>query len=58
MTPVVESAFLVGCLVSKQRMSCWLQDSKVERLMDFLEAPKQMSDKDLAAKVCTCSLQS
>lgn len=28
-----------------------VQDSKVERLMDFFEAPKQMSDKDLAAKV-------
>lgn len=32
----------------------WLvQESKVERLIKFLEAPKQMSDKDLAAAVRT-----
>ena len=28
-----------------------VQDSKVKRLLEFLEEPKQLSDKDLAAAV-------
>lgn len=28
-----------------------LQEAKIQRLFDFLEEPKQLSDKDLAAEV-------
>ena len=30
-----------------------LQEAKVKRAIDFLEEPKVMSEKDLAAKVCS-----
>lgn len=32
-------------------LPCDMQESKIERLMKFLESPKQLSDKDLAAAV-------
>ncbi len=32
------------------------QDQKVDRIIEFLEAPKQLSEKDLAAKVRAMNL--
>ena len=32
-----------------------VQDSRIQRVLEFLKAPSQLSDKDLAAKVPFCT---
>ena len=29
-----------------------VQDARIQRVLQFLKAPSQLSDKDLASKVC------
>ena len=31
-----------------------VQDARIQRVFEFLKAPSQLSDKDLASKVCSC----
>ena len=31
-----------------------VQDARIQRVLEFLKAPSQLSDKDLASKVCAC----
>lgn len=49
------SACLCDCPLRRAVSS--VQDARIQRVLDFLKAPSQLSDKDLAAKVCLlCSL--
>ena len=32
-----------------------VQNARIQRVLDFLKEPSQLSDKDLAAKVCLCT---
>lgn len=49
------SACLCDCPLRRAVSS--VQEARIQRVLDFLKAPSQLSDKDLAAKVCLlCSL--
>ena len=63
----ISDCFLQGCFVLihpslhpsdlqqkllRETYCCYLQDARISKVLEFLQAPSQLSDKDYAAKVC------
>lgn len=44
--------FTQAGMSSLSRECSFVQDARIQRVLEFLKAPSQLSDKDLAAKVC------